>query len=120
MDECSRFETRPEVGGDSIEGERIKAVGFSRMHCNPQHEAARSLRDARIHVGVRGGWGTVSTCPSHSSITSFGVSIVWTVDKAFLHVPQGNNSFTLGNQEDTQPTVMDAKEAWKNRHSKIL
>ena len=44
-------------------GESMKAKGISRTHLDPLHEAARSLRDARMHAEVHGTWGTVSTRP---------------------------------------------------------
>mgnify|MGYP000423755104 CR=1 FL=1 len=38
-------------------GERSKEKGISRINLDPQHEAARSLRNARMHAGFFAGPG---------------------------------------------------------------
>ena len=100
----------------TLRGERIKAEGISRIHCNLQHEAARTLRNARMHAELQSGWGTVSTCPSNSSITRFGFPTVWTKGKALVYVPKGKNASLYSDQEYIQPTVMDTGNAWQQIH----
>ena len=100
-------------------GERSKEEGISRVNLDPQHEAARSLRNARMHAEVHGNWGTIFTCPSSTMISKFGFPIVWTKEKAFVYTPDGSKSFPYGDWEDIEPTIMGVEEAWEQVHSKL-
>ena len=81
-----------------------------------QHEAARTLRNARMHAELQSEWGTVSTCPSNSLITKYGCPIVLTTEKAFLYAPKGKGVCPYGDQEDIEPTIMDTEEAWNQTY----